>query len=284
MVSLLKCAATIALVAPLVQGQPVFRTGIELVELDVSVVRDGKPVIGLGPADFELRDNGVVQQVQAVALEDVPLGITVALDVSQSLSGRRMQPLITATGLLLDHLQPDDQISLVTFSHEVQRLVPMGKNAGEVRRAAANLQGRGSTALRDALYLSMQLTPRSRARPLLLVFTDGADTASWLSEQDVLGVARRLGTVTHVVETAASPFTRAVAGASGGRTWQVTPGRQIDAQFTAALNEMRARYLISYAPSGVAATGWHQVGVKLRRQRAEINARPGYFVPATGPQ
>jgi len=77
-------------------------------------------------------------------------------------------------------------------------------------------------------------------------------------------------------------FLKRLAESSGGRTWSATSDRQLRELFTKALEEMRARYLLTYTPSGVARPGWHDVRVRLKNGRADITARPGYFV-ATAP-
>ena len=48
--------------------QTTFRTGIEVVQLDVSVLRGGVPVVGLTARDFALTDNGIAQDVESVKL------------------------------------------------------------------------------------------------------------------------------------------------------------------------------------------------------------------------
>jgi VWFA-related protein len=115
---------------------------------------------------------------------------------------------------------------------------------------------------------------------LLLVFTDGKDTASWLSADALLDSARRVGIVVHVVRVESDSFLDQLAQATGGRTWSATSDRQLRALFTRALEEMRARYLITYTPRGVQKPGWHTLKVKLTNGSADVTARPGYFVAA----
>lgn len=67
-------------------------------------------------------------------------------------------------------------------------------------------------------------------------------------------------------------------GSSRRRAWSATSGRQLRELFTGALEGMRARYLLTHTPHGVSASGWHELKVKLKSGRADITARPGYFV------
>lgn len=257
--------------------QPSFRAGIEMVQLDVAVTRSGKPVAGLTAQDFDLTDEGVPQVIQSVAMSDVPLELTVVLDVSQSVSGRRMASLRSAVSQLLTRLKPEDRVSLISFSHRVRRLVPMGRDIEGVRDELSALEADGATGLRDAVYLSLQSSPHTGARPVVVVFSDGVDTASWLSEDEVVVAARRAGTVAHMLLMAPNAFAERVADASGGRVWKISDDGELPRVFGSVLDEMRARYLLSYAPTPIGASGWHQIKVRVKGRSADVNARPGYF-------
>lgn len=263
--------------AALAGQPPAFKSEVEIVRLDVSVMRGGVPVPGLTAKDFVLTDNGAPQDVESVTLEDLPLSVTMVLDTSSSVSGDRLAHLIQAGTGLTAALRAGDRASLVTFSHAVDLRVPMTPELGRINAALAQLKGAGATSLRDAVHLAIELSPRDATRPLLLVFTDGHDTASWLTEESLLETARSAGVVIHVVRVASDAFLDTLTGASGGRTWKATSDRQLRELFTRALEEMRARYLLTYTPAGVKRPGWHAIKVRLKNTRADITARPGYF-------
>ena len=258
------------------QQQPFFSTSVEVVAIDVSVMRGSQPVQGLTSRDFALTDNGVAQQVESVTIDRLPLNVTLILDSSLSLIGDRLTHLVQAGGALTSSLRPDDRAALITFSHHVALTVPMTTDRQAIRSALTRLEASGSTALRDAVHLAIQLDPRDRARSLLLVFTDGHDTASWLTEDAVLDTVRRSGAVIHAVRVESDAFLDRLTQAAGGRTWSATSNRQLRELFTRALDEMRARYLLTYTPRGVDTPGWHSVKVSLKNSRGEITARPGY--------
>jgi len=260
-----------------------FRSGIEIVELDVSVTRGGMPVQGLAARDFSLTDNGVVQTVESVTLDRVPLSVTLLLDTSTSVLGERLAHLKQAGDGIVDALTADDRASLITFSHDVSVAVEMTADKEALRRALASIKPGGSTALRDALQLALSLRTRDRSRPLVLIFTDGDDTTSWLTEEAILDTARRCGVVIHAIRSQSNRFLDRLTDMAGGRTWSATSDRQLRELFTSALDEMRARYLLTYAPRGVAQPGWHELKVRLKNGRADIIARPGYFVAAAAP-
>jgi len=276
-------AAAIAAAQAAQTPPAVFRSGIEVVEIDVSVTRGGLPVPGLTARDFAVADNGVAQEVESVTLDRLPLSVTLLLDTSASVAGDRLAHLAQAGEGLVDALRPDDRASLITFSHLVDLRVPMTGDKAAVRAALHAMSGSGATALRDAVELALSLQPHDRTRPLILIFTDGADTTSWLSEDAVVDTARRVGVVVHAVRVESDRFLDRLADSSGGRTWSATSDRQLRELFTSALDEMRARYLLTYTPKGVARAGWHELKVRLRSGRADVTARPGYFVGAASP-
>jgi VWFA-related protein len=258
--------------------QTTFRSGVEVVELDVSVTRGGVPVAGLTARDFALTDNGAAQEVASVTLEQLPLSVTMVLDTSQSVAGQRLQHLVQAGTGLAAALHPEDRAALVTFSHAVDLRVPMTGDLTAIRDALGAMNGSGATALRDAVHLALQLQPHDQTRPLMLVFTDGHDTASWLTEDAAIDSARRAGVVIHVVRVESDAFLDKLTQISGGRSWSATSDRQLQDLFTKALDEMRARYLLTYTPRGVRQTGWHELKVKLKNGSADVTARRGYFV------
>lgn len=257
--------------------QTTFRSGVELVELDVSVTKGGAPVAGLTAKDFALTDNGVAQQVDSVTLEQLPLSVTVVLDTSQSVAGERLQHLVQAGYGLTAALRSGDRAALITFSHAVDLRVPMTSDMASIRAALTAIRGNGATSLRDAVHLALQLQPHDRSRPLVLLFTDGHDTASWLSEDAAIDSARRAGVVVHVVRVESDSFLDKLTQMSGGRSWSATSDRQLQELFTRALDEMRARYLLTYTPTNTGRPGWHELKVKVK-SGGDVTARRGYFV------
>lgn len=270
----------LAVLAPGDPGrQDVFRSGVEVVEVDVSVTRGNTPVTGLTARDFALTDSGAPQEVTSATQGAVPLRVQMVLDASGSVAGERLVNLVKAGQALVDRLKPDDRASLITFSQQASLLVPMGRDLPELRRALAGLSGSGATALRDAVYLAMLEPSDAHARSLLLLFSDGLDTASWQTGEATLLAARRANSVVHVVRAGRDGFLNRLAEATGGRTWSAGSDRQLEELFTRALDEMRARYVLTFSPAGPRKPGWHDIKVSLRGQRADVTARPGYFLP-----
>ena len=148
-----------------------------------------------------------------------------------------------------------------------------------MKDALADVEPEGHTGLIDATYAAITIADADLGRGLLMLFSDGVDTASWLSERAVIDAARRSDVVVYAVSAAPkpAPFLRDVTNETGGRLYEVGSTRDLRRVFLAALEEFRQRYLVSYSPRGVAADGWHRVEVKVKGRRAAVRARSGYL-------
>ena len=260
-------------------GQPlVFRATTEAVEVDVAVVRGGKTVSGLTADNFVVTDNGAVQTVTTALLAAEPLRLTLVLDLSRSVSGARLTSLVKGSRAMVKALRPEDQASLITFSHRAARMVPMGHDMAAIDEALTALSGGGATALRDATYLGLSTASDDRSRALLLLFSDGFDTASFLTEDSVLESARRSNAIVHAVHFRPDAFLNRLVQTTGGQNWNAQSDRQLEELFGRVLDEMRARYLLTYSPKGPQQPGWHQIKVSLKGARGDVVAKQGYFV------
>jgi VWFA-related protein len=293
-------AAVLALAAAAQAPQtPSFAASVEAVYLDVVVVQDNRPVAGLTAADFDVRDQGVRQQVRIASHEDVPLTVVLVFDASSSVRGPRLQHLKAAGRALMAGLRPEDEAALVGFSHELAVVSPQGSDRGELRWALEGVKAQGATAVWDALYAGLKL-PRSRGRALVVLFTDGEDNMSWLKPDEVQRVAEESNAVVHVV-TIADPMgmveplpggnwrwrsdrlarpLRRVSDATGGKVWVAGSSSDLQPTFLRILSEMQSAYLLAYEPTGVGGEGWHRLDVKLKGRRGSVRTRRGYLVPA----
>jgi VWFA-related protein len=278
---------------------PVFRASVEMVRVDVSVTRGGTPVAGLLPDHFEVLDNGVVQTIDRVSREEVPLRLLLALDTSGSVAGERLRALVDAAQTLVRALRPDDQVGLLTFDRAIRLAMAPTLAHAEVIGALDRLEAAGPTAWRDALFTGLQLVgDAAEARPVVLLFTDGHDTTSWIAPTAIDEIVRRSGVVLHAVGLATtrrditddrwrgpddpgpSRSLLEAVDAGGGRVWSAESTSALRHLFTGALDELRARYLVVYARQGTTAPGWHDVDVRLKGVRGDVRARPGYYVAA----
>jgi VWFA-related protein len=258
-----------------------FTSRAEAVQVDVLVTDRGRPVMGLGASDFEVLDDGVPQQVELVSLEQLPLKVVLVFDMSGSVSGERLDHLQAAAGTLLTGLKPADRAALLTFSHVVTQRSALTRELHQVRTALSVEGTQGGTALVDGTYAGMLVGEADAGRALLIVFSDGLDTSSWLPAQAVLDTTKRSDVVVYAVAVGISrqsTFLRELTTLTGGNLLEVEGTRNIGPTFLRILTEFRNRYVVSYSPRGVERAGWHRLDVRVKGRSGTVKARPGDLV------
>ena len=269
---LLAVAAAVAL-------QPTFSTKVEGVRVDVLVSDSARrPLRGLTAADFMIRDNGIEQEIDVVSFGEIALNVGLAFDLSESVAGAKLAQLKAASQALMAELQPDDQSALVTFDSVVTLPCPLSTNRACVSTALGAATPPRETALIDGVFAGMMVGESEVGRSLLMVFSDGLDTASFLDAARVLDLARRSDVVVYPVTSkgARPDFLEDLATLSGGRLHEVDARSDLSATFRSILDEFRYRYLVTYTPRGVPRGGWHKLDVRVNRPGATVKARPGY--------
>jgi VWFA-related protein len=149
-----------------------------------------------------------------------------------------------------------------------------------VRKALARGDGEGETALIDAVYGGMMVGESDVGRALMIVFSDGVDTASFLTADAVLDTAKRSDVVVYAVLAGAASsrsFLGTLTDLTGGALVEAGSTANLAPTFVRILQEFRQRYLVSYSPRGVSGEDWHRLDVRVKRRRADVKARPGYF-------
>jgi VWFA-related protein len=299
-------ALALAAVLAAAWTQQSFRVGVEGVRVDVLVLDGRTPVPGLGQADFELSDSGVAQQISSVQLEDVPLSVLFALDVSQSVQGEPLRHLQEAASSAGAMLSPADRAALLTFSSDIVLRAPWSGERGVMHAALPALTASGSTSLHDAAHVALTARDSAVSRTLVLLFSDGEDTSSWLPGESVLEVARRTDAVVYAIglrPTVSVPvagfrvdfrsgllpespralptqlserFLRALADETGGDYLEANRSDRLKDTFQQVMREFRSRYLLTYTPRGVDSGGWHPLEVRVKGRRVKVTARRGY--------
>lgn len=264
------------------QQLSVFKTGVDVVFVDVAVTSHRVPVRDLASKDFTLTDNGVKQELEAVSVESMPIDVTLLLDVSGSVESGVLQGLKRAVDDTAQSLSARDRVRLLTFSHAVRQLFPYRPGG-----AAANLRtltAGGATSIYDALAAAMMQARPPGTRQMILVFTDGADSRSFmdapalqqlagLSEAVVhfaVGLPRGVSDVPHKSQLAD------IASATGGDVTTFRVDNAMPSVFHDVLDRFRTSYVLQYTPQGVPREGWHAVSVRVGKGNYEIRARKGW--------
>ena len=192
--------------------------------------------------------------------------------------GRVMAGALCGSQALITELQPADQVSLVTFNEVVALPCPLSTNRTCVGEALNTATPEGETALIDGVLAGMVVGESEVGRSLLMVFSDGLDTASFLGASRVLELGRRSDVVVYPVTSkgARPDFVEELASLTGGRLFEIDQRSDLSATFRAILDEFRYRYLVTYTPRGVERDGWHTLDVQVKRPGARVKARPGY--------
>ena len=187
------------------QQPRVFRSGSALVALNVTVQDKGsKYVAGLQPDDFAIYEDGVKQNVQFFESTAVPMDLIVLIDTSSSMSDKLGTVHDAATGFLKS-LREGDRGAVVAFADTVTVLQPLTSDRTLLESAVRSTVARGSTSLNNAIYIALKQfgqTARQAAdvrRQAIVVLSDGADTSSLVSFDDVLLLARKTGVNVYTV-------------------------------------------------------------------------------------
>jgi VWFA-related protein len=291
----------------LCSGAPqIYRVAVDGVRVDVLVTEGKRAVRGLTASDFELRDRGVVQVIDSVSFEDVPLSVMLVLDTSSSVRGTPLTHLKQAASGVVDRLLPGDRAALMTFNGAVSLDCDWTSDRRRLQDAIDRVDAGGATALHDAAYAALMLRDPSPGRPLVLVFSDAADTASWLPGARVIELAQRHDAVMYAVtlrgpdtrplgyladftsgvqarlENVAGaafrePFVERLAAESGGSVLSAEGSGGLRDTFEKIVAEFRSRYVLTYTPRRVEASGWHPLQVTIKGRSGRVTARRGYL-------
>lgn len=279
------------------QTKPVFRTQTDVVSVSVAVYDGRRPVAGLGVPDFALTDNKVTQAIDSVSAQEVPIDVTLLVDVSGSTADHLVQ-YRSDVAQIAKLLRPDDRLRLLAFGTDVVEVLPLQRQSDALPLHA--LQMSGKTSLNDALADALVRSVAFDRRHLAVAFTDGYDTMSVTTADRVLEVARQSETVLHLVITDSAsipssaiprvwPLSASMnakgrevlleaAEVTGGRRgWPGVFSASVLGAFKEIFNDFRASYVLKYRPRGVPQGGWHDIGVTVLKQRGyTIRARRGY--------
>jgi VWFA-related protein len=267
---------------PQAPAQSTFRSAATAVTVDVTV-RDARrrPITGLTAGDFQVLDNGVLQQVDQVSYDLLPIDVTVALDVSYSVTGRLLDRLRRAVADLMRDLGDDDRLKLVLFNMRISRTIDFTNDVDAVERAIRDAQAGGGTALLDAISVALVSGTVPDRRQLVVFFTDGSDSNSITSAETLVTVAQRTrATLAFVMPAdvmASLQVFPTLATETGGRILTAGTNTNLSSTFRRILGDFRSAYVLYYNASGVDRDGYHTLEVKVNREDAVVQARRGYF-------
>lgn len=218
----------------------------------------------------------------------LPISYSFIVDTSGSMNGRRLAKSREAIMEFVRQLRPDDEVCLITFgAGEVKRRLVFGTDPGLVGRILESLRGYGTTALYDMLTAAPQAMEGARnIRRVVLLFTDGVDTASEFTQADAVKVLEGLADPLYALGIEPPPpeegssdsyeeLLEKFAAASGGRYLRVDNAAKLPKFARDLRGELAMRYIITFDPSGLGAVRWRKLEVKVDGGY-DVMARQGY--------
>ena len=142
-----------------------------------------------------------------------PLSVVVVFDLSSSVSGARLAAAVAGVQALFSGLDEEDRCALLGFTRSVELHAGWDGTCGDAAAAAGELRGGGPAAFNNALTLAFGLLADAPGRPVVVVFADGVDGASWARDAWPLFAA---GAVPPTVLSVTAPPNLTRSGRVGG--------------------------------------------------------------------
>ena len=282
--------------------KPQFKSSVALVPLDVCVRnRDGRPTTGLKPEDFLILENNVPQQIVLFSAEGrVPLAVALLVDNSSSMAGLRLERARVAAAEFIGILRSGDLVEVISFNERPNLRYPLGTDHEQAKRSLNEISAAGMARLYEAALVALRRLERAQRsrtvgyRNVMVLLSDGEDTASRLPFDDVLEDVRRSGVLVYTISLRTDEHDRVVAP-----RWQMahlandTGGRAVAVRALSGLTqiyqdigvELLHLYRLGYVPSAPARDGsWRSVSVRVPTRNVVIQTRSGYYAPRPPPK
>jgi Ca-activated chloride channel family protein len=283
---------------------PVYRSGASIVALNVTVFDGSRPVSGLCREDFQVYEDGVAQQVTFFESHSVPMDIILLLDTSSSM-GDKMETVHRAARGFMKVMRPEDRGAVVAFADSVNIVQPLSFDLKAIEDAIEGTRAQGSTSLHNAIYIALKQFGRAAKsdgdvrRQAIAVLSDGEDTASVISFEDVLAQARKSGVNIYTIglQSVAAQMRAAydkgryspsdyalksLAQETGAEAFFPKNVTELKSVYDNIANEISSQYSIGYSPSNPTADGrFRRIVVRVPTNPAlKPRARSGYTADA----
>ncbi len=280
------------------QSRPAFRAGVEIVSLNVTVT-DGanRYITDLEDGDFSVFEDGVKQEVTFFNRRQQPIALSLLLDSSASMEDKL--PMLQAAAIsFVKRLKSSDMAQIIDFDSRVEIRQAFTGSQPELELAIGRTAAGGSTSLHNALYIALKELRKIRAvseedvrRQALIVFSDGEDTSSLISFDEVLDLAKRSETAVYTIalrgtDTQSKGFREAefvmrqLAQETGGRSFFPLRAEDLTAVYGQIADELASQYTLGYTPKNGKRDGaWRRIVVQTARANVTPRAKRGYFAP-----
>jgi len=276
-----------------------FQLNVDMVLLSATVVdRHNALVSGLAIQDFALREDGVLQQVKNFSHEDIPVTVGILVDNSSSMGSKRAD-VITAALSFARSSNPQDQIFVVNFNDQVTFALPpdtpFTDSPDILLQALSSIRSVGQTSLYDSIAAALEHLQRGTSdKKVLILITDGGDTASQHTLAQVTAMARQSSATIYAIgifdpdDPDQNPdVLKRFARITGGQAFFPDSSSDIPAICQAIAHDIRNQYTLAYNPSSPPEPGrYHSISVTAAapgRGRLSVRTRAGYTVPSNPP-
>jgi Ca-activated chloride channel homolog len=270
-----------------------FRIESKLVNLFVNVTdANGAIVGGLNKEDFKVTEDGRAQDIAIFEREaGMPLSLILAIDTSASTFIDRTRERDASKTFIHALMRPQDQMGLIEFATYVDLMVPFTNKVSQLDHGLNSLKSGEATALYDAIYLASDTLAPKKGRKVLVLVSDGGDTAKTSTYDDALEHALRGEVMIYSVidvpiaasagrDTGGEHALITLAEQTGGKSFYVEGGN-LEKAFAKVSDDLRTQYLIGYYPHNQPpGVSFHRVNVTVPRAATEsfnIRYKTGYY-------
>jgi len=281
---------------------PAFRSGVDLVSLTITATdAGGRYVRDLDAAEFEVFEDGVRQEVSFFTRTNLPIAVSVLLDTSASMEDKMATVQTAATGFV-QQLRPEDQAELIDFDSRVNVAVPFTNAHATLEAGIRATTAGGSTALYNAIYIALKELTKVQARTAtdlrrqaIVVLSDGEDTSSLVSFEEVLEQARRSETAIYAIAlkskeaflssrgySEADYVLRQLTQQTGGRVFFPTSVQELPGIYRQISDELSSQYVLGYSSRNTRRDGqWRRIVVRVSRPGVLARTKQGYYGPGS---
>jgi len=286
---------------PVQERTKLFRSTVDVVSLNVTAVDSkNRYITDLSEEDFSVFEDGTQQDLIVFNRQSLPVALSLLIDTSASMESRMRLAQDAAIGFVRK-LRPQDLAQIVDFDSRVQILQNFTNNVDELERSIRTTSAGGSTALHNALYISLKELAKIKAttaedvrRQAIIVLSDGEDTSSLVSYEEVLDLAKRSETAIYTIALQAkdAPQTkgfreaefilRQFAQDTGGRSFFPARIEDLKDVYGQIADELSSQYSIGYASKNPRRDGaWRRIVVQVSRPQVVARTKRGYYAPAS---
>jgi len=271
------------------------RVSVGLVVLHATVQNHrGNLVAGLGQDDFQVYENGVLQQIKYFRHDDIPVTAGLVIDNSGSM-GPKVPEVVVAALAFARSSNPQDQMFVVNFNEHVRFALPQNTpftdQPGQLQVALSYIKADGETALYDAIAAALEhLKSGNRDKKVLIVVSDGGDNASHHKLSQIMATARQSDAIIYTLglfdqdDPDKNPrVLKQLARETGGEAFLPESLSEVVPICEQIARDIRNQYTIAYVPTDGKQDGTYRaIQVKAEaahRGRLFVRTRTGYTVP-----